>query len=352
MVKTYSNLRAGFKNGDQKKFLLSCLENSEALNLTTFSRQNKLHPRVLKDWHDEAYRMPHPLVKQLSKKYHVDVPTSYCSVESSALRKISGVSGGNATFKKYGQIGNPKLRLLAWKKWWQTKGKYKPAQILQQKKLVLPRRSHLLAEFIGIMLGDGGLTEYQTRITLNKESDEDYIIYVKGLIYKLFKENTSIIKLKTSKAVHLCVSRKKLTLFLVKNGLFVGNKVTKQVDIPKWIKENSNFLKYCIRGLFDTDGGVFFEKHHYKDNTYSYIRFSFVNKSKPLLFSVQKSLASFGIPSRLNRDRSVTIEGLRNVSKYFTLVGTSNLKHLHKYEVFRKLDKTLEKWQSGLSHSS
>jgi hypothetical protein len=98
--------------------------------------------------------------------------------------------------------------------------------------------------------------------------------------------------------------------------------------------------------------GVYFEKHRYKNKEYSYIRLSFVNASKPLLESVFRALQDLGIPSRLNIKRSVTIEGLRNVSKYFNLVGTSNPKHSLKYENFRKLDKHKEKWQSGLTRSS
>jgi hypothetical protein len=108
------------------------------------------------------------------------------------------------------------------------------------------------------MLGDGGLTEYQTKVTLNSESDASYVIYVKSLIYKLFKERASILKIKNAKASIVCVSRKELTNFLVKNGLCAGNKVREQVDIPNWIKKNSNFLKFCVRGLYDTDGGGIF----------------------------------------------------------------------------------------------
>lgn len=354
MTESYSNKydRSNFKPGEQKVFLHECLFHSDLNNFTSFAKNNNLHPKTVSEWKNEKYRMSHSLVQKLSKKYNVTIPKSYTKVNSLDLQKMDGKKGGKVVFEKYGRIGvDPILRQKGWEKWWLKHGINKPNSILQQTKISIPKRSSSLAEFFGIMLGDGGLSEYQTRITLNIESDADYIIYVQALIHKLFKEKSSIIRSKT-KATAICVSRKRLTKFLVKNGLCIGDKVRVQIDIPDWIKENQNFLRLCIRGLYDTDGGVYFEKHRYKDKEYSYIRLSFVNASKPLLESVFKALQDFGIPSRLNIKRSVTIEGLRNVSKYFNLVGTSNLKHSLKYENFRKLDKYKEKWQSGLSHSS
>lgn len=342
MTKSYSKelVRSGFKPGERKVFILECLFNSRLKNLTSFSKNNNLHPKVVSEWKNEKYRMPHVLVQKLSKKYIVSIPKSYSKVNSLDLKSIAGKKGGEAVLKKYGHIGiDPIARKEGWEKWWLKHGINKPNSILQQTKISIPKHSSSLAEFFGIMLGDGGLTEYQTKITLNIESDADYIVYVKALIYKLFKERASILKIKNAKASIVCVSRKELTTFLVKNGLCSGNKVKEQVDIPNWIKKNPSYLTTCIRGLYDTDGGVYFEKHHYKFRTYSYIRFSFVNASKPLLRAVYQALLDLGISSRLNIKRSVTIEGLRNVSKYFNLVGTSNPKHSRKYENFRLLDK-------------
>jgi hypothetical protein len=295
---------------------------------------------VVSEWKNEKYRMPHALVQKLSKKYTVSIPKSYTKVNSLDLKSIAGKKGGKAVLKKYGHVGiDPTARKEGWEKWWLKHGINKPNSILQQTKIYIPKYSSSLAEFFGIMLGDGGLTEYQTKVTLNSESDASYVIYVESLIYKLFREKASILKIKNAKASIVCVSRKELTTFLVKKGLCAGNKVKEQIDIPNWIKKNGKFLKFCVRGLYDTDGGVYFEKHRYKDKEYSYIRFSFVNASKPLLESVFKALKYLGIPSRLNIKRSVTIEGLRNISKYFNLVGTSNPKHSLKYENFRNLDK-------------
>ena len=354
MVNSYNKyIRSDFHDGDQKAFLEKCLLRSGLSSFSAFAKENELHSRVTRDWKNEKYRIPHSLVQKLSKKYEVVLPASYKNIDTLSLQKVAGVKGGQATFKKYGYVGAPlALKQAGWKKWWDSEGSKKLNSILIERKIHIPKYSKHLAEFFGIMLGDGGLTEYQTRVTLNIESDAEYIQYVQSLMYNLFKEKTSLIKAKGTKAVSINVSRKSLTSFLVKNGLYVGNKVKLQIDIPSWITSSQSFSKYCVRGLFDTDGGVFFEKHGYKNKEYSYIRFSFVNMSKPLLVSVHKVLSELGIPSRLNTKRSVTVEGLQNVSKYFILVGTSNPKHSRKYENFRKLDRHKEKWQSGLSHSS
>jgi len=43
-----------------------------------------------------------------------------------------------------------------------------------------PERSSNLAEFIGIILGDGGITERQVTVTLHKHDDKDFCFYVRA----------------------------------------------------------------------------------------------------------------------------------------------------------------------------
>ncbi|MBM4467703.1 MAG: hypothetical protein FJ014_19490 [Chloroflexi bacterium] len=57
---------------------------------------------------------------------------------------------------------------------------------------MIPEKSPLLAEFIGIMLGDGSITDHQVTVTLNKTDDAEYANFIRELIGGLFGIASSI----------------------------------------------------------------------------------------------------------------------------------------------------------------
>lgn len=104
-----------------------------------------------------------------------------------------------------------------------------------------------LAEFFGIMLGDGHLSHFQIVVTLGTKEDQ-YAKYVAELIQKIFWATPRIgIRKKGYKDVYLgCVD---LTKWLFQEGL-VLNKVRSQVKVPEWLFSSSTFSKRFIRGFF------------------------------------------------------------------------------------------------------
>jgi len=128
-----------------------------------------------------------------------------------------------------------------------------------------------LAEFYGIMLGDGNSYKtsfynsrtdkrgvYVIRVVGHSKLDIDYLIdYVKPLIEKLFEVNVKVRKHNVRNFITLDAYGKQLVDFLELKGFSSGNKIKNKLKIPKWIKENKNYLKVCLRGLYDTDGSVY-----------------------------------------------------------------------------------------------
>ena len=55
-----------------------------------------------------------------------------------------------------------------------------------------PKHSADLAEFVGILLGDGCINKNQISISLNIKSDKDYASYVVELTEKLFRYRPSL----------------------------------------------------------------------------------------------------------------------------------------------------------------
>lgn len=208
------------------------------------------------------------------------------------------------------------------------------------KNIFMPKRSIELAEFFGIMLGDGNLTvikrykvgTYQIRIVGDSRSDKKYLLsYVKPLIKKLFDVDVVIYKPRTQNALCLTATGKKLAEFLLKEGFISGDKIRSQVSIPLWIKENNSYLKYCIRGLIDTDGSV----HRMSIRDSNLARINFRNYNATLIKDFRSSLLKLGFhPSKIIHDNIIYLSRQKELYKYLKEIGFSNQKHLDRFNLF------------------
>ena len=73
-----------------------------------------------------------------------------------------------------------------------------------RKKVLLPKHSVHLAEFFGIMLGDGGINNpWQATITLNAIKDRLYALYIKKMVKDLFGVVPSSFVYKTRDALRI-----------------------------------------------------------------------------------------------------------------------------------------------------
>lgn len=250
----------------------------------------------------------------------------------------AGKIGGRNKFAMYGNVGGDETyRKNQWKKWWNEVGQYKENSLPKQtlKKIKKPRKSKRLAEFIGILLGDGSITPYHVNVTLSSE-EKPYIKYVQEILEKLFGVVPKIYKHKHSKAVDIIVNRRLLVDFCQEFGFQMGNKVKHQVDMPKWIKENRTFSIECIRGLVDTDGCFFYHNYTVNKKRYSYLKIAFTSASHPLVLSVSGILINLGFNVRISKNqRDVRIDEVQYVQKYIREVGTHNQKHLEKIKKWK-----------------
>lgn len=201
---------------------------------------------------------------------------------------------------------------------------YRDLGCIVAKKSSTPEHSIELAEFMGLELGDGGLTYNQIRIALNSEKDLDYSVYVRKLIEKLFQQKVGSFVRKDSKCIVLYASGVNLISTLCSLGLKVGDKVKLQVDVPEWIKRNLLFSQWCLRGLMDTDGGVFFDRYSVNGKKYCYRKICFTNMSIPLIDFVFESLVNLGFHPQLYRHNKVWLYSYKEVQKYLEIIGSSN----------------------------
>lgn len=135
--------------------------------------------------------------------------------------------------------------------------------ILSHSKPIKPiRKDRMLAEFIGMMLGDGNIYENGVRISCDSRWPE-YIFYIEKLMYRLFGIYFKQYKGKGN-CIHLYVYNQLLVNELLQLGLQRGDKIVNNVAVPMWIKENKTYAERCVRGLMDTDGCLYFCKRDRK----------------------------------------------------------------------------------------
>ncbi len=182
-----------------------------------------------------------------------------------------------------------------------------------------------LAEFFGIMLGDGCISPTQVMVTLgNKELD--YVKYVSKLITKIFKITPRIYIRKRGYYV-VSFGSTKAVIWLINNNL-VMNKVKKQVKAPEWVLEKKVFEQNLLKGLFDTDGSVYRVRFG--------VQLSFSNRSLPLLKDVFNSLTLLNYhPSKISRSQ-VYLTRKKQVLRFFKDINPANIKHRQRFEEFVK----------------
>jgi DNA-binding XRE family transcriptional regulator len=329
------------KKGIQRNFIL---EAEKILNLTDSKLANKLNisRRTIYEWKNERITISQTAAIKISKLAKLSIPKDYKTIVWRIHLQKAGKIGGRNRLNMYGSVTlDEKYRKEKWKQWWESVGQYKKnAKGFQSiLKIKIPRKSKLLAEFIGIMLGDGGVNQYHTTVTLSSK-EKEYILFVSKVIMKLFNIKPKIYKLKYANAVDIVVNRKQLVDFCQTIGLVRGNKIKQQIDMPLWVKENKKFSQACIRGLIDTDGCFYTNSYVVKGKKYSYFKIAFTSASIPLINSVAKTLINFGINARISKNsKDVRIENIQYVRKYIKDIGSHNEKHLQK----------IRKWKVALN---
>lgn len=343
MIESSKYNRIQFDKKEVQKGYILDTENILGLNDLELAKKLGVCLRTIRDWKKEKITISQVATEKMSKLAKIPIPKDYVIIDWKTHWQKAGIIGAKVKFARYGKVCfDEEYRKEKWEEWWKKIGKYKkPAKgFVILEKIKTPRKSKLLAEFIGILLGDGHIARYQVTVTLSSE-EKEYIHYVSNLIKKLFGIVAGITKQKR-KAVAIVVSRKLAVDFCQKFGFEMGNKVTHQVDIPDWIKENKTFSRECIRGLFDTDGCFFNHSYIVGGKKYSYLKIAFTSASAPLRLSVKEILINLGFNVRMSKvransnGRDIRIEDSQYVQRYIQKIGSHNQKHIDKIEKWRR----------------
>ncbi len=282
--------------------------------------------RNYRDWINGKLLPKKDIAEKLSKLSGVKIPTIMEEREEWWSGRVNEKNGGDACYKKHGSPGTNEDRRKGWLATLDHKRRDSSVRWSLPSEFKKPDHSEELAEFIGIVLGDGGLTKDQCVITLHIIDDIDYSEYVRKLANRLFEANATIASYPKHTVIKVIISGIKFIEMLKSFGLFVGNKMSHKVDMPDWIKENIDYLRACMRGLYDTDGTAFTHKHSVLGHQYVHFGVGFCSASKPLYDSFAEGMRKFGIKPHFN-ETNIFCCGVKSSKKFFEVFRPNNPKY-------------------------
>ena len=199
-----------------------------------------------------------------------------------------------------------------------------------------------LSELIGVIIGDGNIhynsktRKYFFEITGDPKLERDYFEYVRTLISSLLDKNPKIYV--RDRGLRIRVYSKEFVEFLInKLNMPYGEGKCEKVEIPELIySQDWGILKYCIRGITDTDGSLFVSK---KPGIEKYPGIEISTTSKNLSLQLRKIISQkYRIGFRefkkdnYRRRYILSINGNIMVDKWIKDIGFSNKRKLKVWE--------------------
>ncbi len=196
-------------------------------------------------------------------------------------------------------------------------------------KIKKPKLNRELSELIGILAGDGHLSNFNYEISVSGHLylDKDYLIkYVSCLFQHLFDVNVKIKKNKNSNGMRCVVNSKLLMKYLTESFEIPVGKKKGNLHIPIQIRNKKLFLKRYLRGLFDTDGSLYLRRKNS-------LVISIISRDPVFLEEIRLSFIELGYSPSIS-GKNLYIYDQKEIKKFFNDIGSKNKKHILKYDNF------------------
>lgn len=290
--------------------------------------------RAIRDWRRGKHTIPYDQYLKLLALAKLDQQLLTPQLLSDwHYASTAGQKGAQSRQLLYGPLGDAASRKKGGESSYKAR-RHDSTDIYSRKAITRPGLNVALAEFMGVMIGDGCITKYQVSVALSSLVDREYAARIIFLFNSLFSIQPNTAKRKSSNCTTITASSIELSEYLNSLELPVGNKVKQNHTIPSWIRNDTELEKACLRGIFDTDGCIFQEKHVINDKLYCYSRMSFVSASESLRESIYDILILLGFTPKMRNNRSVNLEKKQDIDEYFRRIGSSNPKHLQRFNNF------------------
>lgn len=209
-----------------------------------------------------------------------------------------------------------------------------------------PKNQRLMAEFVGILLGDGSIgiyhckkgegehIQYRVKITLDSRNRQ-YIVHTAQLFSKIFGFKP-LVRNRTGENTCDVLSFKKdvVRLLLEEIGMKRSPK-WHTAEIPKAFL-TSEYGPLVLRGYFDTDGSVIV----FNNNGTRYPRIEMKVCPSPMQRQFAEILSKTEIRFRMHEIGKgkivIQVNGRKEVQKWAAIIGSNNPVHKQKLGALRK----------------
>lgn len=332
-------MRVKFPSGQQRAFLEDVLRMT-GVKADDLASRIGVCARTVRDWRRERWQIDQRSLQQLCQIASLPLPDDITLLpEHWSVARASRL-GGLRRLALHGPPGTPEGRQrggVAAQVTLRALGKMKPGGGWQlRKSILIPSRGEDLAEFIGIMLGDGCIRNaWQIGVSFNQHGDQPYAAFIRKMIERLFGLDAALY-IRPS-AADLVVSSTALVCLLQELGFPRGSKCETLVEVPAWIKNTSNTRIACLRGLMDTDGCVFRHRYRVSGKEYAYVKLAFASATPCLTQFVAESFQMLGISAHVRQGgQRVFVDGRKSVVRYFEVVGTHNPRYQQRFEEYSR----------------
>lgn len=323
------NRRIVFKSKEVRDNFFN--QSLKLLNLRNWKQLSlflNVNRNILTDYRHGELTLPERIYFKLILKFD-ERDISFFNQNISYLDETWGrVKGGKTTYRKYRELfemGRRKAIHISVKR----AHKFNTSIPLDEK----------LSYFLGLFVGDGFTNKYQRyhiiQFTGDKRSERDfYRDLITQYSRELFNLAPTIYECKDTNALRFNLYSKELFHLITQRFKISAGRKSHSVLIPQQIIESSpEIIKAFIRGLYDAEGCVFFDKRDKYAQPYVRIDLHMCNLS--LLKQVSDILELYGVHCNLRTVKDnlrVTIYGEEQVKRFLKEVGFSNPKHLKKLD--------------------
>ena len=336
----HKHMRVKLPFGQQRAFLeeIQRLTGATIIDLATHVG---MCTRTVRDWRRERWQIDDRSLDRLCQLANLPRPERMTLLPEHWSVPQASRLGGRRHAELYGSPGTPEGRARggrnAQKRFRSDPEYFRSLGVSTRKPVTRPLLSAELAELVGIMLGDGGMTHAQVKISFNA-LDVAYAEHVRQLI-------TSLLGVFPAKAIDahdhvfdLVVSRVEAVEVLESFGLRRGNKMQHEVDVPSWVWKRRDYRVACLRGLMDTDGCVYRHRYTVNGKTYGYCKLCFTSYSRPLLSSAKRLFEGLQLFPTIHAydGHRLYLHDTQAVKRYFEIVGTHNPRYRDRFERFSR----------------
>ena len=164
-----------------------------------------------------------------------------------------------------------------------------------------------LAEFIGVVLGDGHIQKFprtERILIFSNASNTGFVERYTRLMRELFAKEPYVYKVTGQECIRIGIYQKHISDRL---QIPIGARKDLYLPVPEWILSNDDYVVRYLRGLYEAEGS---ESHHTPTSTHKFV---FPNTNQSLLQNVFELLTRLGFhphmdPKRVQLSRKAEVQ--------------------------------------------